>query len=205
MQVAQAGAARPMKALPAAEAAEADALRRLEKIIRERSLLTGEFTLSSGRKSNYLFQLRQTTMHPQGASLIGELIVRFMRRHGLTCVGGPAVGAVPIVAATAAKSHDLDYPVSAFFVRKEPKAHGAREQIDGYVEQGGEALFVDDVTTSGGSVWRAIEAVSGHDCTVKHVLTIVDREEGAAEFLKEKGITLHAFFTKSAFRDVLSA
>jgi orotate phosphoribosyltransferase len=177
-------------------------LERLHAIIAELSLMTGDFVLSSGRRSRYLFQLRQTVLHPEGAHIIGGLIVEFMKTQGLACLGGLEMGAVPVVTAAAVRSHDLGYPVAAFFARKQAKAHGARERIDGHIFENGEILLVDDVSTTGGSILKALEAIreSGHEVTCRHALTIVDREEGATENLEAAGITLHALLRKSDFR-----
>ena len=117
------------------------------------------FTLSSGGKSTYLFQLRQPTMLPEGAKILGNVNVDFMRGHGLRCVGGLAVGAVPMVAAVSVMSFIKAFPVDAFFVRKEPKAHGALERIDGFVSEGEEALLIDDVATSGNSIIKSMEGM----------------------------------------------
>src|SRR5579885_2337213 len=105
---------------------------RLREIIRAQSLKLGEFTLTSGRQSTYLFQLRQTALLPEGAALIGEIIAEYMRRQEL--------GAI---------SHLKAYPVDAFFVRKQAKAHGARERLDGHLRAGAKVLMVDDVATTG--------------------------------------------------------
>ena len=184
----------------AACSADDKRLRRLHTLIDELSLQRGEFTLSSGRKSNYLFQLRQTTMHPEGASLIGDLIVDFMRQHQIKCVGGLELGAVPVVSAAAVMSFQKDHPVAAFFVRKEAKKHGAKERIDGHILDGEDVLVVDDVTTTGQSMLLTIEPIRHKHCRINKALSIVDREEGAAEFLAERGITLYSFFRRSDFR-----
>lgn len=174
---------------------------RLHAIIDEHSLLRGDFTLSSGRKSTYLFQLRQTTLHPEGAALIGEIIVDFMRREGLGCTGGLEMGAVPIVAAVAVASFRAGYPVDAFFIRKQVKEHGARERVDGHVRDGADVLMLDDVTTTAGSVLKAIEGLrEERRCTVRVALAILDREEGATENLAAHGIRLVSIFRTSDFR-----
>ncbi len=174
---------------------------RLQQIISERSLKLGDFILSSKRTSKYLFQLRQTTMLPEGAALIGDIILEYMQRCGLRCVGGMELGAVPIVSAIAVASHHKSYPVDAFFVRKEPKKHGACELIDGHVTDGEEVLLVDDVATSGKSMFGAVAGVHKEHpkCFVRRALVVVDRQEGAAQALAEKGIALDSIFKKSDF------
>jgi orotate phosphoribosyltransferase len=174
---------------------------RLRDLISEHSLKLGDFVLSSGRQSKYIFQLRQATMHPEGATLMGDIIVDYMRAEGLFCVGGLAVGAVPMVSAVAVMSHVKGFPVEAFFVRKEAKSHGALERIDGHVAANGEALMIDDVATSGGSIIKAMEGLHEEHpgCRVTRALVVIDREEGAAEALAARGIALASIFKKSDF------
>ncbi len=153
--------------------------KRLHTIIEERSLKRGDFTLSSGAKSTFLFQLRQTTMFPEGQHLVGTIIEEFMRSKGIATIGGLEMGAVPIVGAVAFASFAAGHPVDAFFVRKQPKAHGARELIDGELKDGANVLMVDDVTTTGGSVLKAIDnAATEKKFSVTWALSIVDRDEG---------------------------
>lgn len=174
---------------------------RLREIVLKRSLKIGDFVLSSQRRSRYLFQLRQTTMLPEGAALISELIVEYMKRNSLRCIGGMEMGAVPIVAAVGVYSHMHSYPVDAFFVRKEAKKHGARERIDGYVTEGGEVLLIDDVATTGNSIVAALAAIREEypNCVVRRALVVIDRQEGAAQGLAEQGINLVSIFQKSDF------
>ncbi len=170
--------------------------RRLRDLIEENSLKTGDFILSSGRGSKYIFQLRQTTLLPEGANILGDIIVDYMNIHSIECIGGPAVGAVPLVSAVSVMSFVKGSPKHAFFVRKEAKEHGALERIDGHVKDSDEVLIVDDVATSGGSILKAIEGMKEEfpSCAVRKALVIVDRQEGAAENLARYGIELVSIF-----------
>ncbi len=174
---------------------------RLREIVLERSLKLGDFVLSSQRTSKYLFQLRQTTMLPEGAALISDLILEYMKRNSLRCIGGMEMGAVPIVAAVGVSSYAHAYPVDAFFVRKEAKKHGARERIDGYVTDGSEVLLIDDVATTGKSIFGALTGLQEEypSCFVRRALVVIDRQEGATEALAEQGINLVSIFKKSDF------
>lgn len=174
---------------------------RLREIVLQQSLKAGDFILSSGRTSKFLFQLRQSTMLPEGQALIGETIVDYMRREGLTCAGGLELGAIPITCAVSFASHVQDYPIKAFFVRKSAKAHGARERIDGHVADGAEVLLLDDVATTGNSFTGAIEALNAEHpgCYVRKALVVIDRQEGASQNLAARGIQLVSLFKKSDF------
>jgi orotate phosphoribosyltransferase len=99
-------------------------------------------------------------------------------------------------------SHIRALPINAFFVRKAPKEHGARETIDGHLRAGAEVLMVDDVATTGGSILKAVEGIEGHGCCVRRALAVVDREEGAAENLAAHDIQLAAIFKRSDFPEI---
>lgn len=174
---------------------------RLHAIILEKSLNLGDFLLSAGGRSNFLFQLRQTTMLPEGSALIGEIVVEYMQRMGLKCVGGLELGAVPLVTGIAVASYYKSYPLDAFFVRKRAKEHGARERIDGHVSANGEILLVDDVATSGNSILVALEAVKEEfpAATVRRAFVVIDRQEGARQNLASHGVELVSLFEKSDF------
>jgi orotate phosphoribosyltransferase len=115
------------------------------------------------------------------------------------------MGAVPLVAATAAMSAVAGRPVRAVFVRKQAKDHGTQSLIEGLAEgetiAGRKVVVVEDVTTTGGSSLKAVAALRAAGAIVEHVVTVVDREEGAEAAFAAEGITLHALFRKSAFTD----
>lgn len=173
--------------------------KRLRQLIETLSLRVGEeFTLASGRKSNVFFNLKQTMLHPEGASLMADAILRILEARDVHNVGGLEMGAVPMVSALCVKSFGR-YDLNTFFVRKQVKDHGARQGLDGHLEEGAEAIILDDVVTTGGSVMQAVEAARARGCTVKTVVAIVDREEGGAEALAKEGLELVSLYKMRDF------
>lgn len=175
-------------------------LDRLRDIIREKSLLKdGNFTLASGKPSSFFFNMKMTMLDPEGANLIAEAILDKVKNLRVDAIGGLEMGAVPIVSVVAAKSQYTDRPFPAFFVRKERKDHGTAQLIDGPLTAGMHVVMVEDVTTTGGSVMKAIAAAREAGCTVDTVVTVVDRQEGAAANLEKEGITLMPILTRADF------
>jgi orotate phosphoribosyltransferase len=177
---------------------------KLFELISRRSFRAGqEFTLASGRKSTVYFNLKPTMLDPEGARLIGAALAERAAALGADFVGGLEMGAVPLVATTAAMSAVAGRPVRAIFVRKTVKEHGTRSLIEGLAE--GETLdrkrvvVVEDVTTTGGSSLKAVAALRAAGAEVKDVVTVVDREEGATEAFATEGIALNALFRKAEF------
>jgi orotate phosphoribosyltransferase len=128
------------------------------------------------------------------------IIEEFMRKHEISCIGGLELGAVPVVSAVSFASFVVNNPVHAFFVRKQPKGHDAKELIDGDLPDGSDVLMVDDVTTSGGSIITAIDQANTEKrCGVRWALSIVDRDQGAAKLLASRKIALASIFTKADF------
>jgi orotate phosphoribosyltransferase len=173
-------------------------------IIRDRSFRQGEaFRLVSGRTSTIYFNLKPTMLDPEGARLIGGMLAERAASLGADNVGGLEMGAVPLVAATAAMSAVAGRPVRALFIRKQAKGHGTMSLIEGLAEgedvAGRRIAVVEDVTTTGGSALKAVAVLREAGAQVEHVITVVDREEGAGEAFAEQGITLHALFRKSEF------
>ncbi|MYI47696.1 MAG: orotate phosphoribosyltransferase, partial [Rhodospirillaceae bacterium] len=181
-------------------------LSRLRAMIAEKSVLRGQFRLASGGESGLFFDMKQTLLLPEGLSLVGSLMLEKVLESRATAVGGLVLGACPIVGAIAQASYAMSASgggreIAAFYVRKEPKHTGTRELIEGHDIAGHKAvMMIEDVTTKGGSVIRAIEAVRREtQCEVLGVLTVVDREQGARAALAEIGLPLDALFTISEF------
>jgi orotate phosphoribosyltransferase len=173
-------------------------------IIKTRSFRQGgRFTLASGRTSTIYFNLKPTMLDPDGARLIGAALAAKAADLGAHFVGGLEMGAVPLVASAAAMSAVAGRPIRAVFVRKAAKEHGTRSLVEGLAEgeslRGLKVVVVEDVTTTGGSALRAIDALRAEGAAVSDVVTVLDREEGASECFAGAAITLHALFRKSEF------
>jgi orotate phosphoribosyltransferase len=176
---------------------------RLLEIIRKRSFGRGEITLASGRKSDFYFNLKPTMLDPEGATLLAELTYEALKDDRLDFIGGLEMGAVPLAGAIAQLSWIKGHPIAAFFVRKKPKEHGARLAIEGLTKgeslRGKRVVVVEDVTTTGGSAMKAVEAVREEGAEVALVLTMIDREEGATEAFAEAGLAFRSLYRAAEF------
>lgn len=177
---------------------------RLKEIIRERSFSEGETRrLASGRASAFYFNMKRTLSQPEGLYLVAELMLREIRKEKCDVIGGLEMGAVPILNSVAMLSFQKGAPIPLFWIRKKAKEHGTRELIEGEDAEalaGKTAVMVEDVTTTGGSVLKAIGQARENAMTISTVLTIVDRMEGASENLAAHGVALKALFTADDFR-----
>jgi orotate phosphoribosyltransferase len=170
---------------------------RLRDLLKTNSLMFGDFTLASGKKSKYYFDSKRTTLLAEGAWLTAREILRVVREQGIRAdaIGGLTLGADPIVCPVAALSHAEGPALRAFIVRKEAKDHGTGRQIEGVLQAGSRVIVVDDVVTTAGSTLKAIEAAESAGHTVVAVICLVDREEGGAEKLAK--YPFYALFRKS--------
>jgi len=168
-------------------------LKRLCKLLLERAVQFGEFTLSSGAKSDVYVDGRLLTLSPVGSALVAELLWEKIAPLDLDAVGGMTMGADPIVGALVHLAGTKDARLSGFLVRKEPKGHGTRRSVEGprpEVDRPRVAL-VEDTTTTGGSTLKAVDRVRKEwGAEVVAVFCIVDREEGAVERYEAEGLAL---------------
>ena len=181
----------------------ANAREALLQVISERSLLRDtEVTLASGTSSTFYFDMKRTAFHAEGASLIAQLILDQLADLDVDYVGGLEMGAVPLVACVIQRSFP-DRPLGGFFVRKQPKDHGTRRLIEGLRQEeslaGKTVALLEDVTTTGGSVLKAVAAVREEGASVPCVITVVDRLEGASDNLKKESVELRSVLTVRDF------
>jgi orotate phosphoribosyltransferase len=192
-----------MPAKPAQKSDPKAARERLKAIIAKRSFGLGEVTLVSGRKSHFYFNLKPTMLDAEGAALLAQLALDALASERIDYVGGLEMGAVPICGAIAALSALAGKPISAFFVRKKPKEHGAKLAIEGLAPgeslKGKRVAVIEDVTTTGGSALKAVEAARDAGAEIVLVLTMVDRQEGAAETFKKAGLPFRSLYRAEEF------
>ena len=182
-----------------------DAVRGLLQLALDRGALQyGDFTLTSGRRSNFYFDGRLLSLDPEGAYLIGQALLPLLRGAGANAVGGPTLGADPIVTAVALASRQQGDPIPAFIVRKEGKTHGTQQTIEGPLARGSRVAIVDDTCTTGGSLFQAIAAAEEAGCTVVKVVALLDRGEGGAEEIGRRGYDFSALLVATQEGNVVA-
>lgn len=161
----------------------------LLQIIATKSFRLGDFTLASGKKSDYYIDCRISTLDAEGGRLSGIILAELIREHAPLAegVGGLTMGADPLVSNTASATawwkllHPDAALVHGFLVRKAEKAHGTGRRVEGFVKEGAQVVIVDDVCTTGGSTITAIEATQAAGMKIVAVMCLVDRQQGGRE------------------------
>jgi orotate phosphoribosyltransferase len=167
----------------------------LLKILLEKSLKKGDFTLASGQKSAYYIDARLTTLDARGAFLAARIFLAMLADDVPRAVGGLTLGADPIVGSMLALAGMEDLELKGFIVRKQAKEHGTQSLVEGPLVAGDRVVVVEDVMTTGGSSLKAVRAVREMGCLCDRVLGVVDREQGARENLKKEGCRAEAIFS----------
>ncbi len=165
------------------------------------------FKLASGKKSNFYFNCKTTTLNPEGMFLIGNLLFQLVSRQknwNVKAVGGLTLGADPVAAAVAYTSHIKGKPLESFVVRKEPKKHGTMLWIEGNVKKGDKVLIVEDVITTGGSTIKAVKRARQCGLKVVGAVVLIDRQEGGREAIEAMGLPVKELLTKEEIFKVYS-
>ena len=172
---------------------------RLARLLLEKSYRAGEVTLTSGRKSDYYFDCKQTALHPEGGWLIGNLLFDLLPAD-IVGVGGMTLGADPLVTAVSIASFLRARPLPAFIVRKASKGHGTNQFLEGLsnFQPGDTVALLEDVVTTGGTLLTVIDRVQDAGLKIGAVVTVLDRNEGGAAKLAERGIPLLSIFSREA-------
>ena len=186
---------------------DSSAREKLLDLLASISFRLGEFTLSSGAKSDYYIDCRTTTLHAQGAVLTGQVFLDLIRQHSwqAEAVGGLTMGADPIVVATSIISAQAGSPIHGFLVRKSEKVHGMGRRIEGFQQKGARVVIVDDVYTTGGSTIQAIEAAREFGFNIAGVACLVERLEAKGRPAVEQAAAPAKFISIFTSDDVKAA
>jgi orotate phosphoribosyltransferase len=178
-----------------------DVLRRqlLDLLARE-SYIERELTLASGRKSNYYVDCKRTLYLPQGAYLAGELMLELVAAQKVDLLGGMAAGALPVTDAVIGAAYRHNVSLAGCFVRKETKAHGMQQRVEGAFKPGLRTGVIDDTITTGGSSLDAVAAMREAGANVVAAFALVDRGEGATEAFGRAGLSYSYLFTADEVR-----
>lgn len=168
----------------------------LARILKERALAFGDFTLASGKRSTYFIDGKQATLDAEGAYCLARLVLAEIEGLRVDAVGGMTLGADPIVGATIALAGAAGIPLRGFIVRKERKERGMTDQVAGPLRDGDRVVMLEDVITTGGMTLKAIEAVERErNIQLVKIIAMVDRLQGAREAIEEEGFELVSLFT----------
>ncbi len=172
----------------------------LWKELKDNAFFKEKITLSSGKESNFYVDCRLVTLSAKGAYLCARIILEMIKNEDVAAIGGPSLGADPMVGAIASLSYLDKKPRNTFIIRKTPKAHGKMRHIEGpALKNGSKVILIDDVATTGNSILQAIDVLAKDGVSVEKAIVVVDREEGAAENLAKQNCLLTPIFKASDF------
>jgi orotate phosphoribosyltransferase len=175
----------------------------LLSLLRRKSVIYGDFTLASGRKSDFYCDARLTTLDPNGAIALGEVGWELVRDRASelgvkpVAIGGLTMGADPVALAIGIGAARAGADLQVFSIRKQAKTHGRGKLIEGNFKPGDTVVVVDDTVTTGGSTLEAIEKVRAEGGIVAFALVLVDRGEGGREAIEASGVPVSAIFTRA--------
>ncbi len=151
--------------------------------------------LSSGRTSDYYIDARRVTLSAKGVNLCARIILEAIKDDGVDAVGGPTLGADPLLGAISVLSLQAGRPINTFIIRKAPKPHGKQQQIEGpLLLAHSKVILLDDVATTGAALVQSLEVLHKMSIHPTKAICIVNRNEGAKEALAAKGCTLISIF-----------
>ena len=172
----------------------------LFRLLKAQAFFRGKFILSSGKTSDFYLDARLVSLSPAGAYLTAKIMLDMVKNDKVSAIGGPTLGADPMVGAIASLSHQAGKGVNTFIIRKQPKAHGKQQQIEGpALPEGGRIAIIDDVATTGKAFIESIEVLAKMKIKPVKAICIIDRGEGAREAVAKYGVPMESIFTIQEF------
>ncbi len=167
----------------------------LKKLLKK-TLVKGDFILTSGKRSKYYLNGRNVTLSPKGAHCSAQLIFKIIKKENATAVGGPTIGADPLVGALAYLANARKYKLKTFIIRKARKEHADKKLIEGpKLSRKDRIIIIDDTATTGKSLIESAQIIRNHGFRTNKAVVILDRKEGAQQNLEKIGIELRSLFT----------
>ena len=165
---------------------------------------TPQFTLASGRASEYYVNCKQLLAHPRYRRILAELIAQHLKGWDVQAIGGMEIGAIPIATAVSDYVFDrTDRELRTFVVRKKAKDHGMKHAVEGAFQAGDRVLVVDDVLTTGQATIDAITQARAAGLDVQQALVIVDRQEdNGRQRVEALGVPLTSLLTLQDLKDL---
>ncbi len=168
---------------------------KLLELIAVNAYKKGDFTLSSGKKSNHYVNCKPVTLSGQGLLLVSKIMLQRVNSNSLA-VAGMTLGGDPLVSSVALIAAQTGRTLDALIVRKEPKGHGTAAWMEGPLPpQGSFVTVLEDVVTTGGSSLKAVKHLQQAGYNVKQIIAIVDRQEGGEIEIKKAGLNLESIFS----------
>jgi len=169
-------------------------------ILKKEAFFREKITLSSGKESHYYIDARRVTLTSAGVYLCAKVMSALIQEEEFEAIGGPTLGADPLLGALNVLSHQAGNPLKTFIIRKSPKSHGKQQQIEGPdITPGSQVILIDDVATTGKAFLQSLDVLAQNGIKASRAICLVDREEGAKEALAKKGCELVSIFTAKDF------
>ena len=177
-----------------------EAKAKLFTILKTQAFFKEKIILSSGKESDHYFDARRVTLSAAGAFLTAKVLLEMIKADKIEAIGGPTLGADPMVGAIASLSYQMGKPIKTFIIRKAPKAHGKQQQLEGPIlSDGASVVLIDDVATTGKAFLESLDVTDRMGIKVVKCITIINRREGADEALAKRGCRLESIFTSEEF------
>jgi orotate phosphoribosyltransferase len=159
--------------------------------IRQTALLRGDFTLRSGRKSQYYLDKYLFETQPDILAALGE---RFSKRvdASIDRLAGAELGGIPLVAAAAMATGK-----PCVLIRNQKKEYGTAKQLEGKLQAGDRVVIVEDIATTGGQVLEAAKVLTELGAKVVKIVAVIDRQEGARQNIENAGYVFESLLTKT--------